>query len=400
MATCRYGLKPGARLHASGQSGALRLHRPADQLAKLYIEPTSFCNLDCITCMHNTWDEPTGTMSEEVFDAVLAGLREFTPVPSVFFGGFGEPLSHPRILDMVARVKALGGTVELISNGTLLTEEMSRELIRAGLDTLWVSLDGATPESYQDIRLGALLPKVLENLRKFRQAVARDAMDEFFIGYVPRTSLGIAFVAMRRNIADLPKVVKLGQALGADKFLVTNVLPYTPDLSDQMLYRQGLGMNGYRPLNLPQMDLTETTYEPVYEAMRRVYGSWVSFNPDYGHDRCPFIEGGAGAITWDGGLSPCLPLLHSHITYPRSGQYDTRFSRRWTVGNLREKGLVALWHAPEHVAFREKVQAFDFPPCVSCGGCEFAEENEEDCVGNQFPTCGGCLWAQGLIHCP
>ncbi len=26
--------------------------------------------------------------------------------------------------------------------------------------------------------------------------------------------------------------------------------------------------------------------------------------------------------------------------------------------------------------------------------------NEEDCFGNTFPTCGGCLWAQGVIRCP
>ena len=68
---------------------------------------------------------------------------------------------------MVAKVKALGATVELITNGTLLTQEMSGRLIEAGLDVLWVSLDGATPESYADVRLGAALPEVLANLGNF-----------------------------------------------------------------------------------------------------------------------------------------------------------------------------------------------------------------------------------------
>ena len=92
-----------------------------------------------------------------------------TPSPEVFFGGFGEPLAHPRIFEMVERVKALGvPRVELITNGCLLDEQASRRLITAGLDTLWVSLDGIRPESYSDVRLGALLPHVLENLRVFR----------------------------------------------------------------------------------------------------------------------------------------------------------------------------------------------------------------------------------------
>ena len=76
------------------------------------------------------------------------------------------------------------------------------------------------------------------------------------------------------------------------------------------------------------------------------------------------------------------------------------FFRRWIVGNAADRGLSALWNAPEHVAFRERVQTFDFSPCAVCGGCDLSQSNEEDCYGNTFPTCGSCLWAQGVIRCP
>jgi dihydroorotate dehydrogenase subfamily 1 len=42
----------------------------------------------------------------------------------------------------------------------------------------------------------------------------------------------------------------------------------------------------------------------------------------------------------------------------------------------------------------------DGEACTSCGACELMNNNEEDCFGNKFPTCGGCLWAQGVIQCP
>lgn len=42
----------------------------------------------------------------------------------------------------------------------------------------------------------------------------------------------------------------------------------------------------------------------------------------------------------------------------------------------------------------------DYSPCHVCGGCQLLEKNEEDCYGNTFPACGGCLWAQGVIQCP
>ena len=176
-------------------------------------------------------------MSDMVFDRVIDGLSAFSPQPTVFFGGFGEPLLHPKIAEMITRVKALGAPVELITNGAMLTRDLSQKLIRAGLDVLWVSLDGATPESYADIRLGATLPQVLENLAGFR--AARNA------NYIsspcgplpsPGTVLGIAFVAMKRNIADLPVVLKLAQEFGASHFLVTNVLPYTKEMCEETLY--------------------------------------------------------------------------------------------------------------------------------------------------------------------
>jgi hypothetical protein len=43
---------------------------------------------------------------------------------------------------------------------------------------------------------------------------------------------------------------------------------------------------------------------------------------------------------------------------------------------------------------------FEFSPCTLCDGCILSEKNEEDCYGNAFPTCGGCLWAQGIVQCP
>jgi uncharacterized Fe-S cluster-containing radical SAM superfamily enzyme len=64
-----------------------------------------------------------------------------------FFRGLGEPLSHPNIVDMVRQAKALGLSVELITNATLLDKSLASQLIDAGLDMLWVSLDGAKPES-------------------------------------------------------------------------------------------------------------------------------------------------------------------------------------------------------------------------------------------------------------
>ena len=114
-------------------------------------------------------------------------------------------------------------------------------------------------------------------------------------------------------------------------------------------------------------------------------------------NRCPFIEQGVGVVGWEGDFSPCLSLLHSHVSYLHD---RVRYSRRWLLGNIKQKTLIEQWNDPEHIAFHHRVKNFVFSPCTSCGGCELAEKNEEDCHGNKFPTCGGCLWGQGIIQCP
>ncbi len=142
----QFGLKKGTKTHMEKKSNGLHLRLPVTRLSKIYIEPTNRCNLECRTCIRNIWDEPLGEMSSATFARIVGGLHSFSPPPTVFFGGLGEPLSHPHIVEMVEQVKALGSSVELITNGTLLTKDLSKQLIEAGLDFLWVSLDGATPE--------------------------------------------------------------------------------------------------------------------------------------------------------------------------------------------------------------------------------------------------------------
>jgi hypothetical protein len=102
-------------------------------------------------------------------------------------------------------------------------------------------------------------------------------------------------------------------------------------------------------------------------------------------------------VRWDGKVSPCLPLLYTHEHYLGDRK---RTAREYFVGDVREQVLLEIWNTPEYRSLRKRLQDFDFSPCAVCNSCEMALENVEDCFGNIQPTCGGCLWAQGLIRCP
>jgi len=392
----QYGLKPGAKVRLDPDKHHVRMHRPVTHLAKVYVEPTVACNLDCITCFRNAWEETTGRMSDETFARILDGLRALDPIPTVYFGGIGEPLFHQRTVEWIRQVKALGARVEMITNGTILNEKKSKELIGAGLDVLWVSIDGATPESYADVRMGAELPAVIENVTRFRRLRPGS--------HYPKPEIGIAFVAMKRNISDLPQVLRLGRKLGAKYFSVSNLQPATEEMQGDRLYDRTLRDIAYLPtphvphLSLPKMDFNDLTREALFQAFSSGYNvSFAGNNWGGANDVCNFIEGGTMTISWTGDVSPCWPLMHTHMSYLHGKQ---RLSRRHAVGNVRQRSLTELWLDPDYVAYRARVQSFAFAPCTFCGGCDLSTANEEDCVGNVFPACGGCLWAQGVIQCP
>jgi len=151
-------------------------------------------------------------------------------------------------------------------------------------------------------------------------------------------------------------------------------------------------------LDLPLIDANQYTIDPLIQVMGirprnyLTYRKWID-SIDY----CPFVRKGATAIAWDGNVSPCLPLMHQHESYLKEFK---RVVKRHVVGNVMDQNLKAIWELPEYLVFRKRVDEFDFSPCTICASCEMAESNLEDCYGNLFPTCGGCLWAQGFIRCP
>lgn len=394
----QYGLNPGARVRIDEGHNFVKMHRPVTHLTKVYIEPTVACNLDCITCFRNAWDQPIGRMTEETFESILAALKQMDPIPSVYFGGIGEPLFHQKTVEWIRRIKhEVGVKVELITNGTILTERKSRELIDAGLDTLWVSLDGASPEGFADVRLGAELPTILENLRRlFKMRKG---------GHFPIPEIGVAFVAMKRNFSDLPKIIKLGHTFGAKYYSVSNVQPATPEMQDDRLYLRTMRNIAYLPspmlpkLSLPKIDFNEDTVAALTETFNSgVNISFAGNNWGGANDVCNFVESGTMSIAWTGDVSPCWPLMHTHISYLHG---KSRLSKKHIIGNVREKTLEDIWLDPEYIAYRERLHNFVFAPCTFCGGCDLSETNEEDCLGNDIaPVCGGCLWAQGIIQCP
>lgn len=369
-----------------------------EHLSKLYVEITTTCNLDCQMCVRRVWQEPIGMMPLAEYARLMEDLERFPSPLIVHLSGYGEPMSHPDFLEMVRLAKAAGAQVEVTSNGTLLTRQVAKALVDLELDRLVVSIDGGSPAVYSDIRPPASLDQVVDNLRWLHRFRLRRS------GRHGKPRLALAFVAMKRNIDDLALLPALASRVGAWEILVSNVVPHTAEMEEQILYEGALRACAFRAsrwvpnMSLPKMDLAG----PAMASLEHVFASRVSISLLDGslsarNDYCRFAQEGYAAIRWDGEVSPCLSLLHDHPEHIRGRRKDVT---HLSLGNITDQPFQDIWESDAFSEFRARLRAFNFSPCSTCGGCERFPRNFEDCTGNTFPTCGGCLWSQGFVQCP
>ncbi|TDO85291.1 MoaA/NifB/PqqE/SkfB family radical SAM enzyme [Halanaerobium saccharolyticum] len=392
----KIGLESGTEVKLQFNQDGIYIERADPRLTRIYIEPTSDCNLNCKTCVRHSWDEEMGFMEMEAYSKLIEELKDFKGLEKISFWGIGEPLFHPRIAEMIGLASRLGVKTQIITNGLLLDQEKAEALLEAGLDSLVVSVDGTSPETMADIRSGADLKTVIENVQNFRSLRNKKQKE---------CEIGIEYVIMKSNVDELKDLRKLAFRMGASFIFLTNLLPYTEDMTDEILYSFSISRSQpeirteHRPeIYLPPTDLREDIIRDLSAVGGKsssISTTQVPFNPHRGY--CKFVEDGSIAVNWQGEVSPCIALMHSYDLYIRERE---KHINKYSLGKITEESLSEIWNKEQFKDFRKKVKEFPFSDCTQCSGCEMSKENEEDCHGNEFPVCGDCLWARGVIQCP
>ena len=131
------------------------------------IESTNMCNADCVTCPREEMTRKPGTMEMDLYEKIIRECSRYK-IRCLHLHNFGEPLLDKLLSERIRIAKKAGlKRVKIISNGSLLTEEKTRELIESGLDELKISIDGHSPETFEKIRKKLKYADVVENIRQF-----------------------------------------------------------------------------------------------------------------------------------------------------------------------------------------------------------------------------------------
>lgn len=130
---------------------------PLDTPYMIQMFPAYACNFRCGFCLHaldrsrHGYISDVPFMSMDLYRKCIDDMKQFPrKLKMLRFAAIGEPLLHREIAEMIAYAKAadIAQSVDIVTNGTLLTPALSDKLIAAGLDRLRISVEGLSAEDY------------------------------------------------------------------------------------------------------------------------------------------------------------------------------------------------------------------------------------------------------------
>jgi MoaA/NifB/PqqE/SkfB family radical SAM enzyme len=255
-------------------------------------------------------------------------IQEFAElgIPGIGFTG-GEPLLRKDIFELLAETRRLGMIAHLNSNGWLLGDQEAERIIDIGVESVNISLDGATAATHDRIR------NCNGSYEHAIAAIKRLMAQKQKTG----SSIRIKTVAVlnEANIDEIPQLLSLGKTLGVDCIELIPCQPFaesislSPDKHDQTL--------------LAKIDsLVETLLQdehqtlPVENSPRHLKLFHSSFSRVPSPVNC---KAGYNSLAVDcyGNVFPCVPWIN------------------WgkTTGNINDKTLITLWNSPEYQRQRE-----------------------------------------------
>jgi radical SAM protein with 4Fe4S-binding SPASM domain len=318
----------------------------------LQIEPVGQCNLKCQMCpIQFRTDGKNGSLAFIKFEDFTNLIEQFPEISELHLQGLGEPLMHPRFFDMVKFASGRGIKVTTNSNLTLFTRRRAEQCVTSGLDTIHVSVDGATKKTYEQVRVGSDFDKVVSNVKQLN--LAKRDLDRD----TPHTRL--VFVLMRLNLHELPGLVRLAARLHINQIFAQHLCH---DFSESTLPAK------YRPMRDfvdEQTLLTESRARVkfYFDAARDIADN-------IGIDlRLPSVRPTQRALSSRGRKRCDWPWRGMYVSYDGQAMPCCMISTpdRFNFGSAVDGKARELWTGPDYEEFRRRLESDDPPEiCSSC----------------------------------
>ena len=296
----------------------------------LQIEPANYCNLRCALCpITDGMDRSSGIMSQDLFRKLVDETGKYVFIMMLW--DWGEPFLNPGIYDMIVYAKQRGIKVVTSTNGHFFrTREQAERLVRSGLDSLIIAVDGINQETYQRYRGLGNLEMVTDGIRRI--VAAKKALN------LKTPLINLRFVVMKHNEQEVPKLHDFAQSLEVNLLTVRALHPHDA----KGLLKGSPKGNQYLPGN-PRHQRYRTASDGI-TLLRR------NLNP------CRKLWNSA-TVHWDGKVCPCCFDPHD----------------RHTLGDLTKTGFREIWFGPRYRDIRRAFRQ-DYRSIAVCSDCSYAFE--------------------------
>jgi len=280
------------------------------------IEPTNICNLKCPLCPsgNGTLERVRGFMSFELFVKIIDEVKEYAT--SIVLWNQGEPYLNKEFNKMV-KYATDSGLFTLVSTN-LNTRIEAEEIVKSGLDSMIVSLDGATQESYNKYRVNGKLEKVISNVEAIIEAKRNLKSNTPIIKW--------QFLVMNHNEHEIEKIEKMAEKLDVDQLNFKTIQIYRKDdikfLPDNPKYRR--------------YNITKSNFELMFKLENKCRRLWKQ-----------------PVVNWNGEVAICC--FDKDIKFP--------------VGNIKKQTLLSIWKGKKFQKMRNIVlkNRKSIEICRNCG---------------------------------
>ena len=288
------------------------------------IDTTNICQLKCPLCHTGlgTIDRDKGVMHFDTYKKVVDEIKDYCVWLTLY--SWGEPFLNRRIDEFIAYAHEARIATTISTNlNKPLKKEMAERIIRSGLDTMIVSIDGITQEVYEKYRVGGRLDRVLANLQLLVDTKRELGLDTPYIEW--------QFIVMRQNQHQIPEARAMAEAMGVGGILFKKVdFPLGEEETDTARKWMPVGIEEY---------LREHPFERPFreEEGGRCWRLWRST-----------------VINWDGGTAPCCYLVNAADDF----------------GNVTGRTFMSVWNDESYRSARQLFKIGEEPDkrvgCVTC----------------------------------
>lgn len=293
---------------------------PLETPLSVHVCPSTYCNFKCHYCVHSVSNESflengikKQFMDMKVFETLIEQLKGFQQKLKLLnFAYLGEPLLNEHIGEMVKMAKEadVAERVEIVTNASMLTRDLSRKLVDAGLNRLRISIQGISEKEYFDIsRYRIQYEKLLDEIRYIYE-ISRNTDTKIYIKTVDAV------------LDTEEKKDQFAEMFGGicDNLNIESLIPITDkcDISDlKTEFNTGYFGNGVQETAI----CSEVFYTMV--------------------------------VLPDGGVIPCCTM----------GKAPVQFE------NICKKSITDIWNSEELNGLRKKMLTCGYKSFETCKGC-------------------------------